>query len=512
MKETARLMTMWRRPHVRSDHKQLDALFRLLIDDALLKPDGEELRPHLDGLDYERIISIRGSTPYIRNRLLTVEEVAALDWVSSWDLVIARRHEFNFEKMQRRAAALRLVWQLRIYVGSAEKLTPKDPEFAPALRGTLAYPPGTYPGLEAFRTKAMRRRRVQEILSVIGDWIWQLKTDGIDDPSLYDWRSKPPEAPKQEEKPKASEANAEALATELVSDDRPRLTVLAGQIQTGRGLDAADVRRWRALEKPMPLALVPDPGAVEKTLMAEFPWMQPAIDRIGNDLHLAQTTGLQSLRLRPLLLVGPPGVGKSRFGRRLAEVCGVPFTMIGAGGSGDNRAMAGTARGWGTAEPSRILGVMVEHGIANPLILVDELDKAATSRHNGRLVDTLLGMLERETAVRFNDECLGAACDISWVSWILTANQLETVPAPLLDRLSVVEVGQPAADHFSSILDGTLADLAKEWRTERWTLPELAPETVEILAGAFAAGHSIRRIRSAVIGALAASARHAPRH
>ncbi len=512
MMMTARLMTMWRRPATRPHYTELDALHQLLIDDALLQPDGEELRPHLDALGYDRIMATRGQTPYVRGRLLTVEEVAALNWVSSWDVVMAFRSELGLDRTQRRAAMLRLVWQLGLYAESVEWLTPKDPGFEPAHRGTLIYPPGTYPGLEAYRTKAARRRRAQEILSGIVCLIRQLKADGVEDPSAFDWRSMPPEPPKKQEEAKAPEPNAEALAAELEAEKRPTLTVVASPIQTGKGFDATDVKRWKALEKPTPLAMLPNPVSVETALIAEFPYMRPPIDRIGDDLRLAQATGLRSLRLRPLLLVGPPGVGKSRFGRRLAEVCGVPFTMIGAGGSGDNRSIAGTSRGWGSAEPSRILGVMLEHGVANPLIMVDEIDKAATSRHNGRLVDTLLGMLERETAVRFNDECLGAACDVSWVSWILTANQLESVPAPLLDRLSVVEVGQPTIDHFPSILEGMLADLAKEWRTERWMLPELEPETVEFLAEAFAAGHSIRRIRSAVISALAASARHAPRH
>lgn len=511
MQVTARLMTMWRRPSTRLHYTQIDALHQLLIDDALLRPDGEELRPHLDALGYDRIMETRGQMPYIRGRHLTVEEVACLNWVSSWDLVMAHRTELNLEKPQRRAAMLRLIWQLRLYSECVEQFTSKDAAFELAHRGTLIYPPGIYPGLEAFRTKPARRRRVQELHSVIGDWIWHLKIDGVEDPSKCEWKWKPPEPPKKEEA-KASEADAKALAAELEADNRPRLTVLASPIQAGKGFDAADMKRWKALENPMALAALPDPVPVETALVAEFPWMRPAIDRIGDDLRLGQVTGLQALRFRPLLLVGPPGVGKSRFGRRLAEACKVGFTMVGAGGSGDNRSIAGTSRGWGSAEPSRVLGVMLEHNVANPLVMVDEIDKAATSRHNGRLVDTLLGMLERETAVRFNDECLGTAADISWVSWILTANQLESVPAPLLDRLSIVEVGQPASDHFPSILEGTLVDLAKEWRTERWMLPELEPETVEFLADAFAAGHSIRRIRSAVTSALAASARHAPRH
>ena len=508
---TARLMTMWRRPHEHAHSSDLDALYRLLIEDALLRKDGDKLRPHLDSLSHEQLMSARGETSYYWNRILTVEDMAVLNWISSWDLVIALRRELNLEKRQQRAAALRLIWQLRTYGASLERLTPKNPQFAPALRGTQSHPLGTYPGLEAFETKAMRHRRAHEILSVLGSWVSYLKMDGVDDPSAFDWRPELPPAPK-EEKAKAGEADADALGAELGAGEPPKLVVLAGKIQTGKGFDANDVQRWRKLEKPMPLAAVPDPVAVETALMGEFPWMEPVIDRIGQDLRLARATGLPSLRLRPLLLVGPPGVGKSRFGRRLAEVCEVPFTMIGAGGSGDNRSIAGTSRGWGSAEPSRVLGVMVDHGIANPLIMVDEIDKAATSRHNGRLVDTLLGMLERETAARFNDECLGAACDISWVSWILTANQLDSVPAPMLDRVSIVEIGQPAADHFPSILNGTLADVAREWRTERWALPELERETMDVLANAFAAGHSIRRIRSAVIGALAASACHAPRH
>jgi len=513
MQKSAHLMTLWRRPPATINWRDIEELHRLLIDDAMLRPVGEELRAHLDDLGHERAMLARGQCWFSESRAPTVEAIASLNWVSSWDLVMAMRANMFDDRHFTKTAILRLLWQLRTYAEAVTFLSEKT-GFTASLKGSRKYLPGTYPGVEAFATATGRQRRVQEIHAAIAAWIGKLQHDGVSAPDKYDWAWEPPKA--EEAKPAETvelpkEQNKD-LSVEVWEADQPTLRVIAGRIVTGKGFDASEAARWRVLESPIALTKIPAPTVVEQALAAEFPWMRPAIDRLVSDLELSRSTGARAMRLRPLLLVGPPGIGKSRFGRRLAEAFGVPFTMVVAGGSGDNRSLAGTSRGWATAEPSRVLAVMVEHKVANPIVMVDEIDKTGLSRQNGRLVDTLLGLIERETAARFHDECLATACDLSWVSWILTANDLATVPAPLLDRVSIVEVQRPAPEHFPAILGGTLDDLAAEWRAERWALPELEPETVEVLAAAFAAGHSIRRIRSAVVGALAASARLAPRH
>src|SRR5690606_4634128 len=122
--------------------------------------------------------------------------------------------------------------------------------------------------------------------------------------------------------------------------------------------------------------------------------------------------------------------------------------------SGDNRDLQGTARAWSTAEPSAALRAIKDGGIANPLILVDEIEKAGASRHNGRIVDTLLSLLEAETARAWYDECLCVAADLTAINWIVTANTLAGIPEPLRNRLTIVQVGHPGAADFNAILGG----------------------------------------------------------
>jgi len=200
-------------------------------------------------------------------------------------------------------------------------------------------------------------------------------------------------------------------------------------------------------------------------------------------------------------MVGPPGTGKTRFAQRLADLVKVGFGQVNAAGSADNRMLAGTARGWASAQPCLPLIVMKTTKAANPLILVDEVDKAQGS-HNGDLRATLLTMLEPRNAKTWFDECLLADADLSQVNWVLTANTLKGIPAPLVSRVRVVRVEQPAPEHFDSILSGIRWDLAADLGLAPHDLPQWSPEVIAALREAFTAGASVRKLKAAATRAL----------
>ena len=268
-----------------------------------------------------------------------------------------------------------------------------------------------------------------------------------------------------------------------------------------------EITYWNKLASPLPLKgshITPD--SIHENLTAEFPWMNAAIDRIFDDLRLHHLrAGPRWFKFRPMLLVGQPGIGKSRFARRVSELVGLSLRTINLGGSTDARDITGTSRGWGTATPSAIVRTLREAEMGNPLVLVDEVEKASESRHNGRVIDVLLTLLEPEGARHWYDECLCRNFDLRHVNWLLAANSADNLPAPLLSRLAVIKIGKPPSTAFPSILAGILADLSQELGIGVNDLPQLFPESAAYLERRFRNGTSIRVLQSSVRRALAAT-------
>jgi energy-coupling factor transporter ATP-binding protein EcfA2 len=241
------------------------------------------------------------------------------------------------------------------------------------------------------------------------------------------------------------------------------------------------------------------------SLCAEFPWADRVIDWVEANLRLANHVGASYFALAPMLLTGPPGCGKTRFVRRLAELAGTGFGMVGAAGSNDNRTLSGTARGWSNTCPALPLILIETHFRANPVILVDEIDKTATLSSAGRIIDSLLLLLEPETAARWFDECLLTRANLSAVTWICTANQASGLPAPLRSRLTVLPFGIPRDEDFPSIIAAIRRDLAREYRCDALALPELPHPIVEELRAAFRHHRDLRILRRLVVAALASA-------
>ncbi len=246
-----------------------------------------------------------------------------------------------------------------------------------------------------------------------------------------------------------------------------------------------------AINVALPLVPVPPLHEVRNKLLFEFPYAEHVID-----FALADLVGRRTIRFRPLLLVGEPGGGKSRFVRRVAEILNVGIWRTDASRS-DGNVFGGTDRRWHSAEPCHPFLAIARTKVANPVVLLDELEKAATRSDYGRLWDCLLAFLEPETASRYPDPALQNTLDLGHVSYLCTANSLDPLPSALRDRFRIVTFPKPGPEHLDALLAPVIADLAAERGLDsRWIEPLIGLER-DVIAAHWQGG-SVRQLRRAV--------------
>ncbi len=140
-----------------------------------------------------------------------------------------------------------------------------------------------------------------------------------------------------------------------------------------------------------------------------------------------------------LCLVGPPGVGKTTLAFSIAKALNKNFVKISVGGVSDESEIIGHRRTYVGAEPGRIINTMIKAKSSNPLFLIDEIDKM-TKGYNGDPESAMLEVLDREQNKYFTDNFLEEPYDLSKVMFVLTANDINSIPYPLLDRLEIIEL------------------------------------------------------------------------
>jgi ATP-dependent Lon protease len=184
-------------------------------------------------------------------------------------------------------------------------------------------------------------------------------------------------------------------------------------------------------------------------LYEELPNFHDALDDLRRQLALCQDSR-DALEITPMLLLGPPGVGKTHFAREVAQLLGTGMGFVSMSSLTAGWVLSGASSQWKGARPGKIFETLIDGTYANPVMVVDEIDKAR-GEHAYDPLGALYGLLEHDTAHTFTDEFAEVPIDASQVVWVATANDERSIPQPILNRVNVYEIRMPDADAARAI-------------------------------------------------------------
>lgn len=298
--------------------------------------------------------------------------------------------------------------------------------------------------------------------------------------------------------PPSERPHVSILDTNTLQEAVERHNGLLGSSDTSdRARDAALLRQlikagpWRRCAAPANI-----PACIE-SLREELPHWPDLINLVEGELRLAGNH--RPFSLPPILLVGRPGVGKTHAARRLAALLELPFKAIDLSVGQTNGFLHGSDRHWSNARPGALFELTALGSHANPLVLLDEIDKAAQTQDRYSPLAPLYSALEPETAKSTRDQCVDFEFDASRVIYVGTANTLRDIPPPVLSRFHLIYGVEPDLRASLSIARAISRQVLADKQ-----LADFKPVTDRVLLEL--ADRSPRLIRKALVSAVGKAA------
>jgi ATP-dependent Lon protease len=240
-------------------------------------------------------------------------------------------------------------------------------------------------------------------------------------------------------------------------------------------------------------------------LYDELPNFHEALDDLKRQLALCADSR-DALELSPMLLLGPPGVGKTHFAREVAQLLGTGMGFISMSSMTAGWVLSGSNSQWKGARPGKVFETLVDGQYANPVMVVDEIDKSG-GEHAYDPLGALYSLLEHDTAGVFTDEFAEVPIDASQVIWVATANDLCGIPDPILNRVNVFEIAMPDEQAASKIASKLYRSIRADHDWGRRFDPELPDGVLGALSRL--APREMRRALMTAFGNAKLDGRHA---
>ena len=210
--------------------------------------------------------------------------------------------------------------------------------------------------------------------------------------------------------------------------------------------------------KPIPQSLVSwtDINNMRERLDLKYPWLTSLTEAVLVPMEaksvLKRSDDKIPVKFAPILVVGPPGIGKTAWASDFAEISKIPHLLISMGGKHTSVGFRSSESEFISSEPSPILVTIARNNCANPLIILDEIDKVGDGKYNGNIQDAALHYFDPMSNKNMYDDFLKVHVNLSGVLWLCTANNIDSLNTPLLDRMTVVTVDYPLPEHGATIL------------------------------------------------------------